>query len=121
MKPLSSSSSPSSFLRKSLAYIALWLRSKVLPVLTAPHVYFDYAWDGARKYIFSIVFIALVLSKVLHIYSHAYFLTLHSFLVWVSTFFVQEAALILVSRFLTRSFEWRTFRFLAALIMVPFR
>lgn len=81
---------------------------------------FDRAWDLCRQYVFSITFLALVLAKCFHIFV-SFPSTLGLSLLWSPTFFWTDFLLILGTYVLTRWFQWRVVRGLAALITVPLR
>jgi hypothetical protein len=91
-----------------------------LTVARSPQHYLDLGWAASRKYFFSVILISLVLSKFFHIFIHLKSLTLSS-LLWGPTFFLVDILLILVACGLTRSFEWRTTRDVAAVVTVLFR
>ena len=80
----------------------------------------DYSWDLTRRFIFSVIFLSLVVSKVLHIYTHAYYVTLNSLLTWGSTCFLRDLPFLLIARALTKSFQWRSSRAAAALVALSF-
>ncbi|PKY09432.1 alkaline phosphatase-like protein [Aspergillus campestris IBT 28561] len=88
--------------------------------IKAPHLYFDSGWEASRQFLFSLIFISLALSKVLHVYALSYYLDFHKFLAYGPTFFLPEFALILFSRGLTAKFSWRTIRIVAALFITGF-
>lgn len=87
----------------------------------SPQSYIDRGWAASRKFLFSVIFVSLVLSKIFHICVHLRSLTASSLLAWGSTFFLVDILLILIARGLTRLFEWRTCRDVAALLTVLFR
>ena len=62
-------------------------------------------WDSTRKYLFSVVFVSVVASKILNIYTHSYYLTPNRFLIWGSTFFLQDVIFLLVARAFAWSFQ----------------
>ena len=80
----------------------------------------DYSWDLTRRFFFSVIFLSLVVSKVLHIYTHAYYVTLNSLLTWGSTCFLRDLPFLLIARALTKSFQWRSSRAAAALVALSF-
>lgn len=75
-------------------------------------------WDSTRRYLFSVIFISVVVSKILHIYTHTYYLTLNRFLVWGSTFFLQDVVFLLIARALARSFQRSALRIMAGVAIV---
>ena len=108
MEPSSSIQSLSEMLRPSVLFTAS-LQS-----------YIDRFWAASRKCLFSIIFVSLVLSKIFHLCTYLGSLTGPS-LVWVPTFFLVDILLILIARGLTRWFEWRACRDVAAAVTVLFR
>lgn len=86
-------------------------------VLLSPRIWFDVYWPASRKYWFSLLFIGVIGAKLLHIYSHLNSLSLTRFLVWGPTFFLQDAACILIAQALCQKFHRRWVRVLAALVM----
>lgn len=100
------------------------LREKFRPSVLftiSPQPYVDRGWAASRKFLFSVIFVSLVLSKIFHICAHLKSLTLPSLLAWGPTFFLVDILLILIARGLTRAFEWRTCRDVAAVVTVLLR
>ncbi|KAJ5337882.1 Alkaline phosphatase-like alpha/beta/alpha [Penicillium brevicompactum] len=85
-----------------------------LDVAQDPQLYLDRGWEASRRYFFSVIFIAIVLSKCFHILVHLKSLTVVSFLVWGLTFFLVDFLLILIACALARSFRYPLWRYLAA-------
>jgi hypothetical protein len=92
-----------------------------LKVAQSPQLYLDRGWTAYRAYLFSVIFISLLLSKAFHIFFHLNSLTIFSLLGWGPTFFFADVVLILLARCLARSYEWRTTRTVAAIATVLFR
>ncbi|KAJ5576896.1 hypothetical protein N7535_003822 [Penicillium sp. DV-2018c] len=90
----------------------------VLKVARSPQLYIDSGWTACRAYLFSVIFISLLLSKAFHIFFHLESLTLFSLLGWGPTFFFTDLVLILLARCLARSYEWRATRTVAAIATV---
>jgi hypothetical protein len=100
------------------------LESGVIVALTvarSPQAHLDRGWTAYRAYLFSIIFISILLSKAFHIYVHLNSLTVLSLFAWGPTFFFLDILLILGARGLARSYEWRTLRDIAAVFTVLFR
>ncbi|KAJ5263219.1 hypothetical protein N7478_010824 [Penicillium angulare] len=91
-----------------------------LSIARSPMLYLDRGWAGSRTYFFSISFISLILSKCFHICVHLTSLEVPSLVPWGPTFFLVDILLILVACLLTRSFEWRIYRNVAAVVIVLF-
>ncbi|KAJ5084956.1 hypothetical protein NUU61_009535 [Penicillium alfredii] len=89
-------------------------------VARSPQVYLDRGWEASRSFFFSVISISLILSKCFHLCVHLASLAVPSLLPWGPTFFLVDIMLILVACFLTRSFEWRIGRNVAAVITVTF-
>lgn len=85
-----------------------------LDVAQDPQLYLDRGWEASRRYFFSVIFIAIILSKCFHILVHLKSLTVVSFLVWGLTFFLVDFLLILIACALARSFRYPLWRYLAA-------
>lgn len=92
-----------------------WLRS------LSPKRWLDVYWPASRKYFFSLIFIGIVCSKTLHIYSHATSLALDRFLLWGPTFLVQDAASLIIAQTLCREYQRPWIRALTSVIAVPAR
>lgn len=75
-------------------------------------------WDATRKYLFSVIFVSVVASKILHIYTHTYYLTLNRFLVWGSTFFLQDVIFLLIARAFAGSFQRLPLRILGGVTVL---
>ncbi|CAI7613677.1 unnamed protein product [Penicillium glandicola] len=91
-----------------------------LKVARSPQDHLDRGWEASRAYLFSVIFISLLLSKAFHIYVHLNVLTALSLLAWGPTFFFLDVLLILGARSLARSYEWRTTRDVAAIFTALF-
>ncbi|KAJ5423337.1 Alkaline phosphatase-like alpha/beta/alpha [Penicillium cf. griseofulvum] len=92
----------------------------VLNVARTPQLYLDLYLDRVRTYFFSIIFISLILSKCFHISVHLTALEVPSLFPWGPTFFLVDILLILVACCLTRSFESRICRNVAAIVALFF-
>lgn len=92
-----------------------------IKVARSPQAHLDRGWTASRAYLFSVIFISLLLSKAFHIYVHLNALTVLSLVAWGPTFFFLDILLILGARSLARSYEWRTTRDLAAVFTTLFR
>lgn len=82
-----------------------------LHVAQDPRLHLDRAWEASRKYLFSVICIAIVFSKSFHIAVHIKSLTIVSFFLWGPTFFLVDFLLILVACVQARSFSsplWRS-------------
>lgn len=90
-------------------------------VARSPQLYLDWAWDASRKYLFSVIFVSLVVSKCFHIFVHLNSLGVLSLLLWGPTFFLVDIVLILVACRLARSFTSRIARDIAAVVTLLFR
>ncbi|KAJ5813034.1 Alkaline phosphatase-like alpha/beta/alpha [Penicillium robsamsonii] len=88
----------------------------VLNVARTPQLYLDLYLDRVRTYFFSVIFISLILSKCFHISVHLTALEVPSLFPWGPTFFLVDILLILVACCLTRSFESRILRNVAAVV-----
>lgn len=75
-------------------------------------------WDATRKYLFSVIFVSVVAFKILHIYTHTYYLTLNRFLVWGSTFFLQDVLFLLIARAFAGSFQRRPLRVMGGVAVI---
>jgi hypothetical protein len=84
-----------------------------LDVAQDPQLHLDRGWQASRKYFFSVIFIAIALSKCFHIAVHIKSLSLFAFLIWGPTFFLVDVLLILLARGLTRSWKFPLWRYLA--------
>ncbi|KAJ5493777.1 Alkaline phosphatase-like alpha/beta/alpha [Penicillium fimorum] len=91
-----------------------------LTVARSPQAHLDRGWTACRAYFFSIIFISILFSKIFHIYVHLNSLTVLSLLAWGPTFFFLDIVLVLGARGVARSYEWRSFRDIAALCTVLF-
>jgi hypothetical protein len=85
-----------------------------LDVAQDPQLYLDRGWEASRKFFFSVIFIAITLSKCFHILVHIKSLTVLSLLFWGATFFLVDFLLILIACGLARSFNYPAWRYLAA-------
>ena len=85
----------------------------------SPQATFDRCWDASRRYVFSVVFLALVLAKCFHIWVCMYSVPALSLILWSPTYFWVDALLILGACFLTQWYQGRIFRVLTALIAAP--
>lgn len=110
--------SPSSSLRDKIPGPLLALAEIVFVILKFFYLYLERTW--ASSYLFSVIFISLILSKCFHIYAHFSSLPFLTLLFWGATFFLTEVLLILVACFLTRFFESRIARGAAALATTAF-
>lgn len=81
----------------------------------------DRGWEASRRYFFSVIFIAIIVSKCFHILVHLKSLTVLSFLFWGLSFFLVDFVLILVACALARSFRYPLWRYLAAFATVLWR
>ncbi|KAJ5479838.1 hypothetical protein N7530_005347 [Penicillium desertorum] len=81
--------------------------------------WFDHCWPISRKFWFSLLFIAVICAKILHIYSHLTSLPLGQLIVWVPTFFLQDVVCILLTHSLCADYQRRWARVIAALLVVP--
>ena len=95
--------------------------SRGLLRLLSPALWLDIYWPASRKYWFSLLFIGVTSAKLLHIYSHLNSLSWDRFLLWGSTFFVQDAACVLLAYFLCQEFQRRWTRALAAPVTMLMR
>lgn len=86
--------------------------------LLSPSRWFDVFWPASRKYWFSLLFISVICAKALRIYSHLNSLTLDRFLLWGSTFFLQDIFCILIAQFLCQKFHSRWVRVFVALVTI---
>lgn len=85
-----------------------------------PGTYLDYAWAVGRRFCFGIMCIALLASKLVHIYAHYTSLAPSVLLLWGSTFFLQDILIIFLVRGLTRDIEMRVLRIAAAVFTIFF-
>lgn len=83
-----------------------------------PGTYLDYAWDACRRFCFAVIALALVASKMTHVYAHITSLPVSVLLVWGSTFFLQDIFIIFLARGLTRDIHWKVPRIGAALVTI---
>lgn len=95
--------------------------AQVVKVARNPRPYLDSGWETARRFLFSVTFVSLVLSKCFHIGVHLHTLPVSPLVVWAPTFFLVDCLLILISRGLACWFEWRTCRYVAAVSSVLLR
>jgi hypothetical protein len=98
-------------------------RSALFALNTArsAQLYLEQGWAASRTYLFSINFISLMLSKSFHLCVHLPSLSVPSLLPWGPTFFLADILLVILACCLTRSFEWRVCRNVAAVVTVLFR
>jgi hypothetical protein len=85
-----------------------------LNVAQDPQLYLDRGWEASRKFFFSVIFIAITVSKCFHILVHIRDLTVLSLVFWGVTFFLVDFLLILIACALSRSFNRPAWRYLAA-------
>ncbi|KAJ5559068.1 hypothetical protein N7535_009067 [Penicillium sp. DV-2018c] len=85
----------------------------------SPSLWLDHCWPASRKYCFSLLFIAVICAKLLHIYSHLNSLPVSQLLIWGPTFFLQDVLCIMITFGLCANFESRWMRALAALVVIP--
>ncbi|KAJ5132869.1 hypothetical protein N7448_007027 [Penicillium atrosanguineum] len=91
---------------------------ELLRILLSPSQWFDVYWPASRQYWFSLLFISVICAKALRIYSHLNSLTLDRFLLWGSTFFLQDIFCILIAQFLCQDFYSRGVRVFVALVTI---
>ena len=87
----------------------------------SPSFWFDHYWPISRKYWFSLLFIAVICAKILHIYSHLNSLPVGQLIIWGPTFFLQDVVCILLTHSLCADHQRRWARVIAALLAVPAR
>lgn len=87
----------------------------------SPTFWFDHCWPASRKYWFSLLFIAVICAKILHIYSHLNSLPLGQLIVWGPTFFLQDVVCIFLTHSLCADYQHRWARAIVALLVVPTR
>ncbi|CAI7649230.1 unnamed protein product [Penicillium crustosum] len=85
----------------------------------SPTFWFDHCWPASRKYWFSLLFIAVICAKILHIYSHLNSLPLGQLIVWGPTFFLQDVVCIFLTHSLCADYQHRWARAIVALLVVP--
>lgn len=95
--------------------------AEVVKVGRNPHPYIDGGWEASRRFLFSVIFISLLLSKCFHMGVHLHTLTVSPLSVWAPTFFLVDCLLILVGRGLACWFERRPLRYAAAVSTVLLR
>lgn len=78
-------------------------------------------WDVSRKFWFGFLFVAVICAKLLHIYAHYDSVPSLQLLLWGSTFFGQDVLFLFVAHRISRNFERRWARILAALVLVTAR
>lgn len=116
------------FSSSSSGGISQWLRIRVyaslsfaLAVAQSPQKYIDQSWPASRAYLFSVTFIAVLLSKCFHLLVHVDALTSFSFCVWGPSFFLVDALVILVACGLIREYRSSAGVDIAAALTVLFR
>ncbi|KAJ6183905.1 hypothetical protein N7519_005206 [Penicillium mononematosum] len=85
----------------------------------SPSFWFDHCWPNSRKFWFSLLFIAVICAKILHIYSHLNSLPLGQLVIWGPTFFLQDVVCILLTHGLCADHQRRWARVIAASLVVP--
>lgn len=92
-----------------------------LQVAQDPRLHLDRVWEASRKYLFSVICIAIVFSKCFHIAVHIKSLTVLSFLLWGPTFFLVDFLLILIACLQARSFAYPIWRYITAVTTALWR
>ena len=90
----------------------------LLRILLSPKQWFDVYWPASRKYWFSLLVIGVLCAKLLHIYSHLDSLSPGKFLLWGSTFCVQDVICVVIAQLLCQDFRQRWARVIVAPVMV---
>ncbi|KAJ5813065.1 hypothetical protein N7447_010088 [Penicillium robsamsonii] len=85
----------------------------------SPTFWFDHCWPASSKYWFSLLFIAVICAKCLHIYSHLNSLPLGQLMIWGPTFFLQDVVCIMLTHSLCVDYQRRWTRVIAALLVIP--
>ncbi|KAL1959706.1 hypothetical protein VTO42DRAFT_1292 [Malbranchea cinnamomea] len=70
------------------------------------------------RYCFSAFFTSVLCSKIVHLYAHASSISISTFLIWGSTFFLQDVVLIFLVWFLVQRFQWRWSRIVASFVVI---
>ncbi|CDM31346.1 hypothetical protein DTO013E5_8 [Penicillium roqueforti] len=85
----------------------------------SPTFWFDHCWPVSRRYWFSLLFIAVICAKILHIYSHLNSLSPGELMIWGPTFFLQDVVCVSFAHILCADYQRRWARVIAALLVVP--
>lgn len=112
--------SPDTWLQAALSFVSrvpAWA-SFLCCALPARALQATLNWSQARKYWYSLLFIAVVSAKLLRIWSHLISIPFSSLLGWGSTFFCQDVLFLTVIWVLCLDFERKWLRVLSAFVVV---
>src|SRR5699024_6416622 len=76
---------------------------------------------GIQRYCVAVIFIALCISKAVHLFAHRHSLLPSKFLLWVATFFIQDAIVVLIARLLARNYRQKWVQVATTLAAVAMR